>query len=194
MLSRFLCFAVVASTATTCFGQFANYGYGYQPSPFAYSTPPAYSGPFTVYQSNKRADFVFHGYIYPVYPGHAGSFGHRRLPGQWWDGSHYPASTLPPYLSYGAVNNSHKPWSIIPNDRQAGTMSPQASSPRTSNAIDSSPIAPPIPPRDLYPPVKPTPPVKPAPPSPKKEKPEDDPTVESPEFRAQASPRPPIPR
>ena len=109
MLNRILCFALVAGTATTCFGQFISYGNTYNSSPAYtsyYSTPPAYSGPFTVYKSGRRADYVFHGYIYPVYPDHTGSVGHRRLPGQWWDGAHYPASTLPPYLSYGQVDHS----------------------------------------------------------------------------------------
>ncbi len=193
MLNRILCFALVAGTATTCFGQFISYGNTYNSSPAYtsyYSTPPAYSGPFTVYKSGRRADYVFHGYIYPVYPDHTGSVGHRRLPGQWWDGAHYPASTLPPYLSYGQVDHSHRPWSVIPGEGYVGATIPKVKKkPKKTSTNRANPTAPPTP-RGLLPSLS-APETDDAPMSkdePKQQPPAD--PKENPEFRAQNTPMP----
>lgn len=54
---------------------------------------------------------------YSVYPAASGSG--RRLPGQWWnEGGIY--SSAPANVSYAPVNNSHKPWSLIPGDGYVG--------------------------------------------------------------------------
>lgn len=50
----------------------------------------------------------------------------RRLPGQWWDDhTAYPVGP-PANLAYGFVDNSHKPWSLIPGDGYVGASPDKA--------------------------------------------------------------------
>ncbi|MFK7820636.1 MAG: hypothetical protein AB8G99_18090 [Planctomycetaceae bacterium] len=45
----------------------------------------------------------------------------RRLPGQWWDDREFHVSAVPANHAYGVVDNSHKPWSLIPGDGYVGS-------------------------------------------------------------------------
>ncbi len=63
------------------------------------------------------------GHIFSVYPADSG-FG-RRLPGQWWDDGGSYISAPAANHAYGFVDNSNKPWSLIPGDGYVGAGVPE---------------------------------------------------------------------
>lgn len=65
------------------------------------------------------------GHIFSVYPADSGSG--RRLPGQWWDDGGSYISAPAANHGYGFVDNSHKPWSVIPGEGYVGAAVPTVS-------------------------------------------------------------------
>lgn len=56
--------------------------------------------------------------VFSVYPADCGCG--RHLPGQWWDDCEGRVSAPAANHAYGHVDNSHKPWSLIPGDGYVG--------------------------------------------------------------------------
>jgi hypothetical protein len=65
------------------------------------------------------------GHTFSVYPADPGVG--RRLPGQWWDDGGSYISAPAANHAYGFVDNSDKPWSLIPGDGYVGASVPKVS-------------------------------------------------------------------